>query len=265
MGKVLKEKLKEIIDLYRGGKSLKQIADLYKVEYRSIKSLLKSNNIIIRGAVESASLVKHKIGDKYSQFERVDNEWKAYYLGLILTDGCVYQPKVKSQKQIKLQLVREDEYILCKLKELMGATQQITRSNGMSSISICSNKLAEDLSKYSIVERKTGVEYFPKLPSILIKHFIRGVFDGDGCVSKNRKCIVVNFVSASFTFIQELKDILYIFGVTTGKILDYKTWYSITVYSKRSTKTFYDLIYRDCNICLRRKKIKFDNFKMIGD
>ena len=42
--------------------------------------------------------------------------------------------------------------------------------------------MATDLAKYGIIPRKTGHEFLPidEIPDNLIRHFIRGFFDGDG-------------------------------------------------------------------------------------
>ena len=59
----------------------------------------------------------------------------------------------------------------------------------------------KNISKEIFEEAKTFTLRFPtenQVPKELLRHFIRGYFDGDGCVSfyTNRKTVMVNFVLA---------------------------------------------------------------------
>jgi hypothetical protein len=52
-----------------------------------------------------------------------------------------------------------------------------------STFSIYNTKIVSDLYKHGCVNNKTFKIKLPKLREDLIRHFIRGYFDGDGCIS----------------------------------------------------------------------------------
>jgi intein/homing endonuclease len=50
-------------------------------------------------------------------------------------------------------------------------------------IRLYGKKLHDDLVKHGCVEKKSLILQFPKdLSQELISHFVRGYFDGDGCI-----------------------------------------------------------------------------------
>ena len=50
-------------------------------------------------------------------------------------------------------------------------------------ICVCGTKIHHDLEKHGCVENKSLILQFPTtVPEELMHHFIRGYFDGDGCI-----------------------------------------------------------------------------------
>lgn len=124
-----------------------------------------------------------KVDDNF--FSEINSELKAYLLGLIATDGSV-------SGRVTIALHRRDVEVLNQLRGALGwdLTTKDVRPNSTSplvSISICSEQITTDLCRHLKLAgpgRKSGVVGFPDLPKALVRHFVRGVMDGDGTIRK---------------------------------------------------------------------------------
>lgn len=103
----------------------------------------------------------------------------------------------------------------------------------------------------------------------MVRHYMRGVFDGDGCISIHKKREgsrdtsdrgQVNLCSASKNFIEEYVDRLYAHcGINKNKIRNPKgSYYVIDWGSFSDIEKFHDFFYRDATVYLKRKKETFD-------
>ena len=133
---------------------------------------------------------KYKLNENY--FEDVSSERVAYWLGFIAADGCVMNRPGK--RILSIELSEKDESHLLKFKKDMEYTgplyykkARIDGGNSSVHLQLCSPKLILDLIKHGIVERKSLILEPPLwLRKDLIRHWIRGLFDGDGSVSSVR-------------------------------------------------------------------------------
>lgn len=127
-----------------------------------------------------------------SYFESIDTERKAYWLGFLYADGCVYE-KNENSKSVILELHPDDKYLIeAFIKDIKSDRPICTNKRGYVSVYISSTKMANDLIKLGCIPRKSLVLKFPTeeiVPSKLINHFIRGYMDGDGCISTYYKLI----------------------------------------------------------------------------
>lgn len=117
-------------------------------------------------------------------FSNVAAPNKAYILGLIAADGCIRQPN-----QLRINLKAEDVDLLRDVARAMSskASIHLIQRSGLekgrfrADFSITSPQIVSDLAGFGIVPRKTFTVGWPNLPEFLYRHFVRGVFDGDGC------------------------------------------------------------------------------------
>lgn len=142
-----------------------------------------------------------------------------------------------------------------------------------------SNKMCEDLIMHGCTQRKTYTLKFPVIDDFIVRHFIRGYFDGDGSVyfveryqyDKRRdkeyinKRFVCNF-QGTYDFLSKLKEILENTGIKCGKIRKgHGNIYCLEFSSMESIKRFYAYIYDCSTIYLNRKHEKFiDISKYLG-
>lgn len=208
------------------------------------------------------------------QLTIIDSEEVAYILGLMLADGYL--------KSGSLALQEDDKEILEKVSLWLGSgppyyiPPQKNRYSlkGQWKITFAKEKyhmfnhLGEDKSK------------IPEMANHLVHHFIRGIFDGDGCISIEKRYITKypgKAIPASFQILfnkrehaEHVRDLLcktldlnlnkIIEKTGQGKIVIYKIVWSGT----NSIVKIRDWLYKDATMYLTRKKIKFDMVK-VGD
>lgn len=118
-------------------------------------------------------------------FERIDTEAKAYWLGFLYADGCVSQ----DLKSVVLELSSVDEDHVYKFANAIGSNHKVSahgKNKNFTRIAVSCKQMGIDLYNHGCVPRKSMILEFPKdniVPEGLIYHFIRGYFDGDGCLS----------------------------------------------------------------------------------
>lgn len=219
---------------------------------------------------------KNKINHNY--FENIDSDKKAYFLGFIMADGCITTPSPNSKNKssyLVTRIQKRDDYIIESLnkeitpyKNLYFFKYKNPNRQEQSIHAVYSNKVCEDLGRLGVTPRKSGNESFPNIPKSLIGAFTRGYMDGDGCVyirkeytDKKGKVLfsnIVKFVCLSKSFLEELKNNLNNIGnIRKIERKNCRTVYEYAILRKKDLAYFYDLIYKDATIFLKRKKDKF--------
>lgn len=170
-----------ITEKYRKGKSIEDLATEYNAHPKTIISLLRQNGEMINFRP------KYSVDDTY--FSNIDDQNKAYILGLIYADGNV------SDSNFSISLQERDMHILDSIRVLMGSTNPLKYINqkkksetfqNQYKLSIYNKKIVQDLNNYGVMKNKSLKIKFPKfLSDELFPHFLRGLFDGDGLLIKN--------------------------------------------------------------------------------
>jgi hypothetical protein len=201
-----------------------------------------------------------------SYFDVIDTEDKAYFLGLLFADGNVYMKR----NRVQITLANEDSYILDKFSQCINSSAKLYLDKKIYSKLILDSKtLCQSLIKLGCIERKSLTLKFPseeQVPKHLLHHFIRGYFDGDGHISKDKKLVNPYYhinITSSEGFIQSLKDKLIENGIIpAGTYKRYKdkevSAHTMMVKSK-SAKVFLDYLYKDSTIFLTRKHKVYEN------
>lgn len=117
--------------------------------------------------------------------------------------------------------------------------------------------MAKDLRTYGIVSNKTGRKPFPILPDEYMPHMIRGIFDGDGCITNKQTCIFYGDTKFVFSIQTWLHKTLSIPVHTITERSNGASSFSFS--SKNDVKKFYDYIYKDATVYLIRKKVVLIN------
>jgi intein/homing endonuclease len=105
---------------------------------------------------------------------------------------------------------------------------------------------------------------FPEIPKEYFWDFVRGYFDGDGCVSINReKYIYIIFSSGSKKFLEGLRDDLVLQGLSYKEVGQQRgrTTHFLNYQRKEDVLTLYKGMYhKDVLPCLSRKRQQFLRF-----
>ena len=142
-----------------------------------------------------------------------------------------------------------------------------SKTKNISNITITSSKTKRDLENLGIYSNKTMSVRYPDIPDNLQNHFMRGVFDGDGCISlrtdkrDNKQRGQVNICSGSYDFIKEYYDKLVIFANLDGKNkirCPKGTYYVVDWGGLSDVEKIYEFLYKDSKVYLLRKKEIFD-------
>jgi len=137
---------------------------------------------------------KDKITRRYysnfSYFKSIDNPNKAYILGFLYSDGCVYKRK-NHEGLWQITVHKKDIDILEKIKNEIESENPIHIKEKTATLSIVSDEMYEDLIKIGIIENKTYNSdlniIFNNIPKNYWKDFIHGFFDGDGSITVRKK------------------------------------------------------------------------------
>ena len=196
-------------------------------------------------------------------FEKIDSEDKAYFLGFIVADGCI------SESSNSIIIYQKETDILYDFKKCIKFEGDIftSKTRNISNITITSNKTKNDLYKLGIYSNKTMIVKYPNISESLQNHFMRGVFDGDGCVSlrtdkrDNSQRGQVNICSGSYDFIIEYYNRLVKYSNLSGRNkirCPIGTYYVVDWGGLSDVENIYNFLYKDANIFLKRKKETFD-------
>ena len=266
--KIITEELKqEIIKYYLSQPmTMKQVEDKYELSHPTITKILKDVPKYTKAKLNNPNMREHF-------FQDINEEAKAYFLGLLISDGNVFKDDTGRQASVSITLDLKDEYMLEKFKEVLQANTSIGHDNrGCGQIAVRSNIMAADLAKYGVVPRKSYSTYLPKITYEMMPHLIRGIFDGDGSIiakpSPNKDGHNRFLHSISFCGTHKLMEDIsnYIFEHLNLKqkpsVYDYKDRQlsELKIQNIEDMKTFGDWIYNYSTIYLNRKKDIYDNF-----
>lgn len=251
---------KEILLLQCGSKTLPEWLEYFEGQYSKsvLNSFIYHNGLrpkkldkITKSTIQSQNARKYHINQDY--FKTWSHNM-AYILGLWYADGCIY-----GGKMFDITLHKKDKYLLKKVAEQLEykgdlydyVDQQAARLNFSCKV------IYDDIINLGGTERKSLTVEFPEIPKEYLYDFIRGYFDGDGCVMnlKNNR-LNSAFTCGSRKFLESLLTILREEAGIEGGSFDDSC--SSLKFGKRDTIRLGNYIYKDNpELFLLRKKQKF--------
>lgn len=252
------DRLFHLVTLYHES-NLSQIklSGLYGVSKAYISKIFKIHNIPTRNLSEAAKLKDgaYKINDVF--FDTWSKNM-AYILGLILTDGSLYENTVS--------IALKDSDILEKVKNALSSEHPIRKYQGRDIyiFSFGNLRISNRLKELGITAHKSLTVKFPNVPDAYLSHFIRGIFDGDGSIyyEKQRRGLSfrVDFTSGSCDFLYALENKCHKFAyVNHHPIHEKKVGQAFQLkYSHEDCIKLFLYMYKDCgDLFLKRKYDKF--------
>jgi hypothetical protein len=199
---------------------------------------------------------KYQVDENY--FENLNTEDKNYWYGFILADGHIRE----QDNMLQIDLNNKDIEILIKFKEHIKFEGNIEPNNKRQSVKIriFSEKIFNDLIKLGCIQDKTRkLEFLKIIKNEFIHHFLRGYFDGDGCIYGKSHNIQFKIYSTLIFNLKYQQILIEKLNLNITKINKRKGCYSLSYSGRKQIKKIYDFLYKDATIYLNRKKIKFEN------
>ena len=246
----------EILKLYNEGWNCAQLAKKYNTKKWTISKWVKRNGLPGFTHIAKDLARKHYLDDNF--FEKIDSQEKAYALGIYFSDGDICE----SLQQVRLGM--QDIDVLEQIKDAIKFTgpiySKIQKSNGKTiyTLAITSKKLKEDVMKLGCVPRKSLILKWPtEVPVSLIRHFIRGLIDGDGCISKYSNTGRYRLQLVGTQEICEGVQKTLGYGTVRRKHPE-KNHFEWHVGAKEEVKEILGILYKNMHICMNRKKLLAD-------
>lgn len=246
---------KDILKYHQEGMPVRRICELLNIKSDIVYSALNLRGVSANHAI---FIRTKKLNHDY--FSVINTQEKAYFLGLIYSDGYIHP---KSNK-ISLSLTEADSYLIYLFVKAVKSDAPVSIIYSKNSIrsgrkvQLYSDKMVLDLIDKGCVERKSLVKEFPKnVPDELIWHFLRGYFDGNGCISINHRQKRIS-IDSSNRFIEQLIEFLSTKYGMNPYLSKRKNHSEIIIYRQKDVDKFGVLIYDNCTVFMKRKKDKLD-------
>ena len=261
------EEKSKLFAMFKTGKySGNQLANYFPISQVAINNLLRRNGY----PAKSASELKRKYPIVEDFFDKINTEEKAYFLGFLYADGY----NNTDRNSVNLSLKEDDKEILEILNNLLQPNKPLqyvefkaANFSNQYRLVIANKHISQKLVELGCGKAKTHTLTFPtkeQVPSHLIRHFVRGYFDGDGSVSGDKQkqfCFV-----GTIDFLLPLQQIL-IKELNLSKTkLDCRhkgrdnEIRSLRYCGINQCIKFRDWLYEGATIYLERKKNMFDTY-----
>ena len=219
---------------------------------------------------------------RHDIFSKIETELQAYLLGFYSADGSINEKR----KTFRIHLQKQDSELVYLYKDIISPdartfTVEVHKTTGRNGqevnahesfgVDITSAKLCTDLVNLGIGYNKSYSDlHIPEMPENLVRHFIRGYFDGDGCITvwlskeKGKSDRVRGKFDICAKSASILNEFIKFFATHDIKInLNYlkrDDMYRISTSSKKELEKIYNILYKDSNFYLSRKFNKFDHY-----
>lgn len=159
----------ELMKIY-GFKTKKSIYDI--VERRGGKMRSFQETLEIKNPMRKVS------------FEKIDEPFKAYFIGIMMTDGWIH----KNAFAVSMT----DKDVIEFICDYFGKEPDVIKKPGNRKLQyrfyMCSERIVNELKRFGIVERKSFTLQPPKLKKSEVQflpYLMRGIIDGDGWIRKD--------------------------------------------------------------------------------
>jgi hypothetical protein len=237
-------------DLEKDSLNYTELANKYNISRPTVRAYAKRLGLH-KG--NTKRLKKHSLNINY--FDAVDTPNKAYILGFIYADGC------NTRNGLQIGIQEEDKEVLEFIKSelnISNALRYIKPANinwkPKWELSIRSIEFSKVLTDVGCPPAKSLILSFPDfIHDDLMPHFIRGYFDGDGCITICKKGYGrLYFTCGSEDFTVGLRNYFY---KTTGYLIPmYKySCYSLMTSKQDVVKSIINLMYTNSTFSMQRK------------
>ena len=249
-GKEFWEKEKDkVIDMYvnqemRTG----EIAKLYNCWNTTVANHLKEWGFDLNKERHNAI---YKVDTHF--FDEIDTEEKAYFLGLLLADGHI-------STRNAIMLTMKDIDIIEKYKKEIKSNKEIKQDKyGNYYLNITSKTICDTLRRYGFHNRKSYEfdidKILKSIPELLLHHFVRGMFDGDGSIQiYEYDYLKKPQYHLGYTGLQNIVDFIKrYFDLHTKTVKETDITFTCVTSCTKDIKRIFNLLYKDATVYIDRK------------
>ena len=206
----------------------------------------------------------------HDYFDKIDTPEKAYWLGLLVTDGCI-----SNEGEVMLGLHVRDKRLVEAFKTAVRSSAKLSVVEAVKSIDggepfkttcarvfIRSRRMCAALARHCILPAKTrNPQMVTGVPRWLESHFWRGAVDGDGWICfgnrpNGRKQVILG-LTCGRPIVEAFQDFCYRYTPTRAQIAPNKSvvrfvvtdWFAFTILK---------MMYKESTICLPRKRRMYE-------
>jgi hypothetical protein len=173
----------EIVARYEAGEGCTALAEYYGCSWGTILYHLRRLGVKIRSPHSTYAVDE-------SAFNPIDTEPKAYWLGFLAADGCV-----KDESRVSLGLAEKDKDHVERFRAFLHTDSPVRlserprgcRGQRLATLEVSSSSLVRGLAAAGVVPKKSLVLCPWSGPDELMRHYWRGLIDGDGCWHARKK------------------------------------------------------------------------------
>ena len=249
------------IDEIKSNKYTKsQIKEYLKISFPTVDVVCNKH-----GITPSRDQRKYKPNDDY--FKTWSAEM-AYFLGLIAADGHVSH----KNNLLMINLKQTDHQIIENLKNALaydGPIYTINKKDGQpqSCLTVSSKEITKDLNNLGLSGNKTyDLDWVVGIPDEFVSHFVRGVFDGDGCTHLNtEKQNYCSTIVGTFKLTENIKKNYEIYSEKKSGYLNKRGAVQYLEFNGRyNALAFLNWIYTDSTQSTRLSR-KYDLYLQLKD
>lgn len=259
---VLEKFSKEIIEDFKINKDVDSLSGKFNIKEFQIRRFLDKNGVLKDKKLGG----NRKFYCNFNYFTSIDTEKKAYYAGLIAADGNIS----KKGNTVSVYLHKNDVELLIKMKNDLDSNYHPTFSSALSKGKPClmslwqinSKQIKNDLIKIGLIPNKTGKLNWSliekNIPHDLLRHFIRGFFDGDGHFGRCLKTqsILFGISEKGGFYLQGIKKFFNENGLNSKSKI-FRNKQGVDVYSvggRNKLAKIYEILYKDSTVSMDRKR-----------
>lgn len=261
------EQIALIQKLYKNGLTYPKIAQMLRNEgvtvcNETIRTWLVRSGIEMRASRDSLIA---PVNEHY--FDNIDSEQKAYWLGFLIADACIGK-SAGTRRALRFFLADKDCVAVKQFASDISYCGKLRHNNKRHQIGITFNskQLCDKLIDFGYLLWKTdgSPKILQNLKPDLIQHFIRGLFDGDGCISHSKKRWKSHYfnIAADKLHYNALDAVNNIIsrevGLPEKTVKERKNSITIGWNDNQQVAKFGLWLYRDATRYLERKRCLFD-------
>lgn len=261
--------IEEYLNTQEDQRSLTKLGEKYGIKRQTLSKHLKNRGYEVIN-------YQNKIRCDENVFDKIDNEEASYWLGFLYADGNISSTGNRLEVRLSIKDIGHLEKFRSFLKLSTEIRTGVCNGNGFCHLAIRNKHLWNTLNNLGCSPRKSLILKFPKLNIFkgnkkeLIKHFIRGYVDGDGCLCLYKQTngsirTELNLVG-TLDFVTYINKLFKNIGYIRNKSC--KNWenksYSLS-FSNVPSRKIARFLYENSNIYLDRKYNKYLKFCSLED